>query len=180
MPYTKEELKNVDFYTEFVSKLRTSYLEDLQEFATIGFRQNNILYSFEDIISSNGIETVEVSNTSLYHDYLTKEQQELSKTLITQSYPRYIKNSSLEKIIDRSISELATDSFAVDLPPGTNNGDVITNEDPVNYDRWLVENNQKRKFSELATYYGREYVLSTIVTLTDNQIATIPDGEPIA
>jgi hypothetical protein len=161
MPYTKEELKNVDFYTEFVSKLRTSYLEDLQEFATIGFRQNNILYSFEDIISSNGIETVEVSNTSLYHDYLTKEQQELSKTLSTQSYPRYIKTGILEKIIDRSISELATDSFAVDLPPGTNNGDVITNEDPV-------------------TYYGREYVLSTIVTLTDNQIATIPDGEPIA
>ena len=34
MPYTKTELETVDFYQEFVSKLRTSYLEDLQEFAT--------------------------------------------------------------------------------------------------------------------------------------------------
>ena len=33
MPYTKTELETVDFYQEFVSKLRTSYLEDLQEFA---------------------------------------------------------------------------------------------------------------------------------------------------
>ena len=40
MPYTKTELETVDFYQEFVSKLRTSYLEDLQEFATIGFRRN--------------------------------------------------------------------------------------------------------------------------------------------
>jgi hypothetical protein len=179
MPYTKEELKNVDFYTEFVSKLRTSYLEDLQEFATIGFRKNNILYSFEDIISSTGIEDVDVSNSSLYYDYLTKEQQELSKTLNTQSYPRYIKNNSLEKIVDRSISELATEKFADVLPAGSQNGDVITNEDPANYDRWLIQNNQKRKFVDLAVYYGKEYALSTLVTLTDNQIATIPDGEPI-
>ena len=179
MPYTKEELKNVDFYTEFVSKLRTSYLEDLQEFATIGFRKNNIVYSFEDIISSNGIEDVDVSNSSLYYDYLTKEQQELSKTLITQSYPRYIKNSSLEQIIDRSISELATESFADVLPGESQNGDVITNEDPTNYDRWLIENNQKRKFVDLAVYYGKDYALGTLITLTDAQLASIPNGEPI-
>ena len=105
MPYTKTELETVDFYQEFVSKLRTSYLEDLQEFATIGFRRNNILYSFEDIISSNGIEEVDIAPGSQYHSYVTKEQQELSKTTNTQSYPRYIKNNSLERIVDRSISE---------------------------------------------------------------------------
>ena len=99
MPYTKTELETVDFYQEFVSKLRTSYLEDLQEFATIGFRRNNILYSFEDIISSNGIEKVNIAPGSQYHNYVTKEQQELSKTTNTQSYPRYIRNNSLEFII---------------------------------------------------------------------------------
>ena len=104
----KSVLKNVDFYTEFVSKLRTSYLEDLQEFATIGFRKNNILYSFEDIISSTGIEDADVSNSSLYYDYLTKEQQELSKTLNTQSYPRYIKNISF---VLRSITGLLQDYY---------------------------------------------------------------------
>ena len=179
MPYTKEELQNVDFYTEFVSKLRTSYLEDLQEYAEIGFRNNGILYSFEDIISSNGVENVDVTNSSLYYDYLTKEQQDLAKTSNTQSYPRYIKNNSLEKIVDRSISELATESFATVLPGGSENGNVITNDDPENYDRWLIENNQKRKFVDLAIYYGQDYVLDILVTLTDGEIATIPDGEPI-
>ena len=179
MPYTKEELKNVDFYTEFVGKLRTVYLEDLQKFASIGFRKNNILYSFEDIISSNGIEDAKISNSSLYSGYLTEKDKESSKTVITQSYPRYIKNNSLEKIIDRSISELATENFAQTLPGESQNGDVITNEDPTNYDRWLIQNNQKRKFIDLAVYYGKDYALFTLVTLTDSQIATIPDGEPI-
>ena len=179
MPYTKTELETVDFYQEFVSKLRTSYLEDLQEFATIGFRRNNILYSFEDIISSNGIEEVDIAPGSQYHNYVTKEQQELSKTTNTQSYPRYIRNNSLEKIVNRSISELATESFADVLPGNAENGDVVTNEDPTNYDRWLIQNNQKRKFIDLAIYYGQDYVLDTLVTLTDGEIASIPDGEPI-
>jgi len=180
MPYTKTELETVDFYQEFVSKLRTSYLEDLQEFASIGFRRNNILYSFEDIISSNGIENVDIAPGSQYHDYITKEQQELSKTTTIQSYPRYIRNNSLEKIIDRSISELATESFATTLPNNVQNGNVITNDDPTNYDRWLVQNNQKRKFVDLAVYYGQDYVLDTLITLTDGEILAIPDGEPIA
>ena len=106
MPYTTTELENVDFYNEFVSKLRTNYLEDLQEFASIGFRRNGVLYSFEDIISSNGIEDVELTNSSLYYNYLTKNQQELTKTLNIHSYPRYIRSNSLEKIVDRNISEL--------------------------------------------------------------------------
>ena len=179
MPYTKTELETVDFYQEFVSKLRTSYLEDLQEFATIGFRRNNILYSFEDIISSNGIEKVNIAPGSQYHNYVTKEQQELSKTTNTQSYPRYIRNNSLEKIVNRSISELATESFADVLPGNAENGDVVTNEDPTNYDRWLIQNNQKRKFIDLAIYKGQDYDLDTLVTLTDGEIASIPDGEPI-
>jgi len=180
MPYTKEELQNVDFYNEFVSKLRNSYLEDLQEFASIGFRRNNILYSFEDIISSNGIENVDIAPGSQYHSYMTKEQQDLSKTLNTKSYPRYIRNNSLEKIVDRSISELATESFADTLPDGVENGNVVTNEDPTNYDRWLIKNNQKRKFVDLAIYYGQDYVLEILVTLSDSAIQSIPDGEPIA
>jgi len=179
MPYTTTELENVDFYNEFVSKLRTNYLEDLQEFASIGFRRNGVLYSFEDIISSNGIEDVELTNSSLYYNYLTKNQQELTKTLNIHSYPRYIRSNSLEKIVDRSISELATDRFATELPGGAENGSVITDEDPENYDRWLIENNQKRKFIDLAIYYGRGYALDTLVTLTDAQLSSIPEGEPV-
>ena len=50
MPYTKEELKNVDFYTDFVDDLRNKYLTELSSSAQINFRDdNNVLLSYEDI-----------------------------------------------------------------------------------------------------------------------------------
>ena len=35
MPYTKQELVNVDFYQDFVTRLRTQYLEKLKTFTKI-------------------------------------------------------------------------------------------------------------------------------------------------
>ena len=205
MPYTKQELENVDFYQGFVNRLRNKYLREMKSLAKVNFRKDDVLYSFEDIFTGLGIETVDVSHNTSY-DFLheldfsmyTAEEMNAAKadpdinlqpkvidkrkqqyTNITSKQKRYLKTGNLEKIIDRSISELATESFATVLPGGSENGNVITNDDPENYDRWLIENNQKRKFVDLAIYYGKEYVLDTLVTLTDGQIASIPDGEPI-
>ena len=56
MPYTKEQLKNVDFYQDFVTELQTEYLDRVEELKQEDFRRNGVLYSFEDITTRLGIE----------------------------------------------------------------------------------------------------------------------------
>ena len=51
MPFTKEQLKNVDFYQDFVTELQRKYLNRVEELKEQNFRRNDTLYSFEDIIS---------------------------------------------------------------------------------------------------------------------------------
>ena len=93
--------------------------------------------------------------------------------------PEYIKTTNLEKIVDRSISELSETRFAETLPDGIENGDVITNEFADDYRKWLIQNNQKRIFPDLATFYGTVTDWNTVKTLTMAQLRTIPNGEPV-
>ena len=181
MPYSKSELGNVEFYKTFIDRLRFGYLKEVKEFAEIGFRKNNILYSFEDIINGLGIDYAPLgdNNDNLYLGYMTKDQQEISKTVNKENYPIYIKSSTLEKVVDRTFSELDTSEFADTLPDSIVEGDVITNEDPEDFRRWLLETNQKRLFPDLAIYYGRGYLLSEIKTLPQREIDSIPDGEEV-
>ena len=181
MPYSKSELGNIEFYKTFIDRLRFGYLKEVKEFAEIGFRKNNILYSFEDIINGLGIDYAPLgdNNDNLYLGYMTKDQQEISKTVNKENYPIYIKSSTLEKVVDRTFSELDTSEFAVTLPDSIVEGDVITNEDPEDFRRWLLETNQKRLFPDLAIYYGRGYLLSEIKTLPQREIDSIPDGEEV-
>ena len=85
----------------------------------------------------------------------------------------------MEKIVDRSISELSETRFAETLPDGIENGDVITNEFADDYRKWLIQNNQKRIFPDLATFYGTVTDWNTVKTLTMAQLRTIPNGEPV-
>ena len=187
MPYSKSELGNIEFYKTFIDRLRFGYLKEVKEFAEIGFRKNNILYSFEDIREDEtlniglGIEKVQLgeNNDNLYSAYINKDQQEMLKTVNKGKYPTYIKSSTLEKVVDRSFSELDTSEFADTLPDSIVEGDVITNEDPEDFRRWLLETNQKRLFPDLAIYYGRGYLLSEIKTLPQREIHSIPDGEEV-
>ena len=181
MPYSKSELGNIEFYKTFIDRLRFGYLKEVKEFAEIGFRKNNILYSFEDIINGLGIDYAPLgdNNDNLYLCYMTKDQQEISKTVNKENYPIYIKSSTLEKVVDRTFSELDTSEFADTLPDSIVEGDVITNEDPEDFRRWLLETNQKRLFPDLAIYYGRGYLLSEIKTLPQREIDSIPDGEEV-
>ena len=188
MPYTKQELENVDFYQDFVIRLRTQYLEKLKTSAQNEFRDSeNVLYSFEDIYRDTdenfdrGIEEANINQNNLYSDYITTNQLDLatSKTPSGRRYPIYDKTELLENIIDTSITELTEDVVAESLPSGIVNGDAITNDDPDDMERWLVENNQKRRFRNLGEFYGRGFTIRSLKTLTDSDIDSIPDGDPI-
>ena len=187
MPYTTDELKDVPFYQNFVTKLRSKYLQSLKNSANseTPFRKNGILYSFESIIPDEelgvglGIENVKTTDDSLYSTYLTVEQQESAKTSNTTSPKAYSKSQNLEKIIDRSISELSELRFAAILPKGIVNGDVVTNDIAADYTKWLIENNQKRIFPDAAMFYGTGGDFTAVKSLTMRQLNTIPDGEPV-
>ena len=205
MPYTKQELENVDFYREFVDKLRNTYLDRMSKSAANFFRDDTgALISFEDIFTELGIEDVNVDNSLYeflyeldYSKYTTAEllaakndpdivldpeirdKRKKQFTVANKEYPEYIKTKNLEKIIDRSISELSQSAFAESLPEGIVNGDVITNEFADDFRKCLIQNNQKRIFPDLATFYGTVMDWSELKTLTMEQLRTIPDGEPV-
>ena len=183
MPYTTDELKDVPFYQNFVTKLRSKYLQSLKNSANSAtpFRINKVLYSFEDIFTTLGIENVKTTDDSLYTflidgDIDKREAQKTSNT----TYPKaYSKSQNLEKIIDRSISELSELRFADILPSGISNGDVVTNDIAADYTKWLIENNQKRIFPDSAMFYGAGGDFTKVKSLTRSQLNTIPDGEPV-
>ena len=66
MPYTKKELEGVEFFTEFIDKLRNNYLLQIKESAKENFRRNNVLYLYEDIFEDEelgiglGIESIPI------------------------------------------------------------------------------------------------------------------------
>ena len=70
MPFTKEQLKNVDFYQDFVTELQRKYLNRVEELKEQNFRRNDTLYSFEDIISTNGLEDSTLGQDTIYFTYL--------------------------------------------------------------------------------------------------------------
>ena len=237
MPYTKQELENIDFFREFVDKLRYTYLDRMSESAATFFRDNTgALISYEDIETGLGIENATFNLDGAYSTLIsalsgpelttileTLNQsvadwlednidpslepgtaaymqavwangglpeiqtiddvpayiRTLSTTITNKKYPEYIKTSNLEKIIDRSITELSQSTFAESLPVGIQNGDVITNEFADDFRKWLIQNNQKRIFPDLATFYGTVMDWSELKTLTMEQLRTIPDGEPV-
>ena len=237
MPYTSEELRDVDFYADFLDKKERAYLDRVTKSALIGFRRDDgTLVSFQALEDSSlGFENANLNAAGVYSTFvsalsgvegyrllniLNEEYNAYMEGLtttsgasaasISQGYgtgqtpphyntsdvptyirelaqgkpynkqsPEYIKTSNLEKIIDRSISELSETAFAESLPDGIENGDVITNEFADDNRKWLIQNNQKRIFPDLATFYGTVMDWGNIKTLTMEQLRTIPDGEPV-
>lgn len=234
MPYTSEELRDVDFYSEFLDKREKVYLERVTKSAYQGFKREDgtrvLFQALED--DQLGFEDANLETAGLYSTFVSalsnnagnqllnilnaefnafmsdtsnlqgfsanmNPQQIGAPTQYNQSdvptyirelaqgkpyytqLPEYIKTTNLEKIVDRSISELSETRFAETLPDGIENGDVITNEFADDYRKWLIQNNQKRIFPDLATFYGTVTDWNTVKTLTMAQLRTIPNGEPV-
>tara|TARA_R110000782_G_scaffold78531_1_gene156600 strand:- start:440 stop:1015 length:576 start_codon:yes stop_codon:yes gene_type:complete len=190
MPYTKSEIEKLDFYTEFRDGLRYEYLNRMSASAENNFRdENNVLYSYEDIITTLGSETIRVSADGIYKNYVSQQEIDNSKSVNNLSYPVYNpilpkdkaidKSNLVNKLIDRSITELSQDVVSDKLPNGISNGNVLTNEDPTSQDRWLVEDNQKREFRNIGEFYGLGKTFSQLKSLSEDKLNSIPDGEPI-
>ena len=181
MPYTTGELENVDFYQEFVQQLRTKYLASMEAVSENDFRKDNVLYSFEDIFTGLGIEDVDVNN-SLYtflYSGVNNDKREKQLTVNNTLQKVYIKTNNLENIIDRNITELAESTFARELPAGIGNGDVVKNDVAKDNRKWFIENNQKRIFLHMASFYGNGHLLIDLKTVSMSSLNNIPNGDPL-
>lgn len=179
MPYTKEELKAVDSYQDFINELRNKYLDRISELRAENFRRNNTLYSFEDIISTNGLENADIGQRTLYDKInLTGIDLEKLKSLSSNNYPLYVSTVLLEKTIRRDISELATSQFALQLPSGIKNGDVVTSDNFEDTKIYLVDNNQKKLFSDKGVFYV-DYDVSKLKTVAEVELNAIPEGDEV-
>ncbi len=181
MPYTTGELENVDFYQEFVQQLRTKYLNSMEAVSENDFRKDNVLYSFEDIFTGLGIEDVDINN-SLYtflYSGVNNDKREKQLTVNNTLQKVYIKTNNLENIIDRNITELAESTFARELPAGIGNGDVVKNDVAKDNRKWFIENNQKRIFLHMASFYGNGHLLIDLKTASMSSLNNIPNGDPI-
>ena len=181
MPYTTGELENVDFYQEFVQQLRTKYLNSMEAVSENDFRKDNVLYSFEDIFTGLGIEDVDVNN-SLYtflYSGVNNDKREKQLTVNNTLQKVYIKTNNLENIIDRNITELAESTFARELPAGIGNGDVVKNDVANDNRKWFIENNQKRIFLHMASFFGNGHLLIDLKTASMSSLNNIPNGDPI-
>ena len=181
MPYTKTELENgtVEFYDKFINKLRTTYLNRLAGHATSSFRDKfNVLYSYEDINTGDGIEDVNIDTpTSLYNGLMTKEQQKEQSVTSENEVPLYTQEILLDKVIERGFSELKKVTFADELPEGIVNGDLLSTSDPNDSRKWLVDNNQRRRFADLSTLFAGEFDFSKFKVYDIKIIKQIPEGD---
>ena len=188
MPYTKEELSNVNFYNYFIYKLRGNYLSELVSRAKNLFRnEEGVLYSFEDITTSLGIEDATINNNPEYStletelnktniqelgyddfkDLIEKESCSVQTRVLTQTR----KDQNSDKLVDRLFSELIEVDIADPLPDGLENGDTITSDN--------VDENQKRPFPDLQSFYAIGSEWRKVKTRTQEIIDSIPEGEPV-
>jgi hypothetical protein len=209
MPYTKQELKNVKFYNEFIDTLRNTYISNLIDSVKNLFRTNEgVLQSYEDITRNSelgiglGIEDATFMNNP---DYSTLET-ELNRTALADIidvdgnavYTNFkdliqnescstqfgvlnqtVKNKNTEKLIDRSINELISIEVADPLPDKINNGDTITAKDPLDTRKWLIAGNQKKPFPDLQSFYAYEGDWKKVKSISEEIINSIPEGEPV-
>ena len=178
MPYSKEQLESVDFYQDFVKDLQTDYLGRVEELKEDNFRRNGVLYSFEDIISTNGLEDSEIGQDTIYFNRI--DETDISKMISSSEtqYPQYVSTSLLEQTIDRNLSELSTSEFADTLPEGVVDGDVVTNDDFEDKRVYLIQNNQKKPFNDIGIFYA-EYITAQVKTITVDELENIPEGEEV-
>ena len=196
MPYTKEELSNVNFYNDFIDKLRGNYLSELVSRAKNLFRnEEGVLYSFEDITTSLGIEDATINNNPEYStletelnktniqelgyddfkDLIEKESCSVQTMVLTQTR----KDQNSDKLVDRLFSELIEVDIADPLPDGLENGDTITSDNVDDVRKWLIDENQKRPFPDLQSFYAIGSEWRKVKTRTQEIIDSIPEGEPV-
>ena len=132
MPYSTAERNELVFYKSLVSELRDTHIQRIKESIPKKFRdENNVLQSFEDIISTEGLENVNLEGT-LYSNVLfnpnmegktqTEKDEIMSYydgirnsmlTLQDTKLKKYTKSELLNKTISRNFTELDTTTTSI-------------------------------------------------------------------
>ena len=81
--------------------------------------------------------------------------------------------------MDRDITELLELVVSEDLPENVEEGDVVTNEDPTDSTRFLIQDGLKRRFRNLGEFYGRGFTLSNLRSIPQPELDKIVDGEDL-
>ena len=82
-------------------------------------------------------------------------------------------------MVESQASELSEDIIADALPSDISNGMVVTTEDPTDKTRFLIQGFQKRIFRNLGEFYARGFTLGKLKSLSQEELDSIPDGDPI-
>ena len=186
MPYTKQELEEGKslFYNSFREDIRSEYLTRLSGSAENDFRtEDGVLLSYERIgRPREGIETINFDDQDIapiYEDFLLQEQVDLSRSRQQSNLPIYNGGSLLNNVLDRDITELLELVVSEDLPEDVEEGDVVTNEDPTDSTRFLIQDGLKRRFRNVGEFYGRGFTLSNLRSIPQPELDKIVDGEDL-
>ena len=168
----RDELLGIGVGIESSELLKTqtgpySQVPSLLNKAELEFAEENVDFFLKDVGESVFLDDFEA---------LVRNNSQ-SKQLVN-SYPDYDRRT-LNSVVDRSFSELITFAVAESLPEGISNGDVITRIDALDYTKWLVEGNQKRKFATTTSFYGEDFNYSDVKAVSNEILDAIPDGEPV-
>ena len=186
MPYTKEQLEEGKslFYNSFRDDIRAEYLNRLSGSSENDFRtEDDVLLSYERIgRPREGIETINFDDQDIapiYEDFLLREQVDLSRSRQQSNLPIYNGGSLLNNVLDRDITELLELVVSEDLPENVEEGDVVTNEDPTDSTRFLIQDGLKRRFRNLGEFYGRGFTLSNLRSIPQPELDKIVNGEDL-
>ena len=105
----------------------------------------------------------------------TKEQLQNGKSVFYNSIREDLRNNYLDVLSGSAENDFRDSDGVLDV----NEGDVVTNDDPFDTTRFLIEDRLKRRFRNLGEFYGRGFTLSNLKTITQQQLDTIVDGEDL-
>jgi hypothetical protein len=207
MPYTKNELRDIGFYNQYIDKLRGGYISRLITSALKKFRTDeNVLQSFEDIDGGLGIEDASILNNPTYSTLETELHrrnldifdfktlgniqvdvkqgvqyviENTSCSIQTETQKQTRKDQNSDALVDRLINELMITEIANPLPDDLKNGDTITSDNVDDVRKWLIEGNQKRPFPDLQSFYAIGSEWRNVKTKSQEVIDSIPEGEPV-
>jgi hypothetical protein len=207
MPYTKNELRDIGFYNQYIDKLRGGYISRLITSALKKFRTDeNVLQSFEDIDGGLGIEDASILNNPTYSTLETELHrrnldifdfktlgniqvdvkqgvqyviENTSCSIQTETQKQTRKDQNSDALVDRLINELMITEIANPLPDDLKNGDTITSDNVDDVRKWLIDGNQKRPFPDLQSFYAIGSEWRNVKTKSQEVIDSIPEGEPV-
>ncbi len=204
MPYSTDERNELISYKAFVKNLRDSHVRQIKESSRTNFRDDeNVLQSFEDIISGEGLENADLK-TNTYQDIIGAnndgstdnnliDQIQLSQTTLQGEKPKiYVRSELLENTIDRQFNELFTIEDS-ELPPPieeerddrgdlinprleVNEGDIISFTTEQSMRIWRIENGKKREFITTNDFYSSRFFLQEVKEIPKDLLDQIDDG----